>query len=169
MHGAGAFQVLAIPGLAERNASPDRFLPITANHPDATARFISPPRMDTPGYVDLGLWNVFGNPDFPATQTALRTLLQVSPGRTEDSELLGRAIGMFKTPGLRDLGHSAPYLHTGAARSLEDVLRLYLDFSELSRTGNVRNGDAELNRIFLRAADLQPLAAFLRALNEDYE
>ena len=41
-----------------------------------------------------------------------------------DAALLDGAVALFKTPGLRDLGHSGPYLHDGSADTLEDVVRL---------------------------------------------
>ena len=74
---------------------------------------------------------------------------------------------LFKTPGLRDLGHSAPYVHTGAADSLQDVLRHDVRFSDLHSQGLVRKGDPALPKISLLDEDLPFLAAFLRSLNED--
>jgi cytochrome c peroxidase len=87
---------------------------------------------------------------------------------TPDARLQA-AIGLFKTPGLRDLGHSAPYLHTGAMDSIEDVLAFYVRSSLLARAGALRNGAPELGRMRITEADVPPLAAFLRALDEDYE
>jgi cytochrome c peroxidase len=82
---------------------------------------------------------------------------------------LQRAIARFKTPGLRDLGHSNPYLHTGQADTLEQVLGLYARFSALARAGAMRNPAPELAGIALTPADVSALAAFLRSLDEDYE
>jgi cytochrome c peroxidase len=82
---------------------------------------------------------------------------------------LAAAVGLFKTPGLRDLGHSAPYLHTGALDTIEDVLAFYMRTSALARAGALRNGAPELARVQVGPDDVAPLAAFLRALDEDYE
>jgi len=41
--------------------------------------------------------------------------------------------------------------------------------SELQRANWLRNGDRELAGIRLTEQDVDPLAAFLRTLNEDYE
>jgi hypothetical protein len=41
--------------------------------------------------------------------------------------------------------------------------------SRLARDGKVRNAAPELSGIALQEADVAPLAAFLRTLNEDYE
>ena len=75
----------------------------------------------------------------------------------------------FKTPGLRDLGHSAPYLHTGRSDTLESVIGLYGKFSSFARAGTMRNPDPLLSGIALQPGDVAALAAFLKSLNEDYE
>jgi hypothetical protein len=41
--------------------------------------------------------------------------------------------------------------------------------SDLARAGELRNAASELLDIRLTSDDVEPLAAFLRALNEDYE
>jgi len=81
---------------------------------------------------------------------------------------LPRTIALFRTPTVRDLSHSEPYLHTGRMNSLEGVIRFYQKFSAKARRGSVRNPDPELGKIFLGESDIGPLAAFLRSLNEDY-
>jgi hypothetical protein len=83
-------------------------------------------------------------------------------------EMLRRTIALFKTPTLRDLAHSGPYLHTGRMNSIEGVLRFYQKFATKARRGQMRNADPELTKIFLSDADIAPLAAFIRSLNEDY-
>ena len=52
--------------------------------------------------------------------------------------------------------------------SLEATVEFYRRFSAASRSGSVRNHAAELEFMALTEADVEPLAAFLRALNEDY-
>jgi hypothetical protein len=49
------------------------------------------------------------------------------------------------------------------------VLGFYAEFSAQARAGTMRNPALELNGMALVGADVAPLAAFLRALNEDYE
>jgi len=48
------------------------------------------------------------------------------------------------------------------------VLHHYVATSELARAGKVRNASPELAAVRIEAGDVAPLAAFLRALNEDY-
>lgn len=169
IHGAGAFAGLAIPDLAARNADHDRWLPPTAKHPRAQGPFLDIPAADKPGRTDLGLWNVFANPDQPRAQTALRRLLNGEARPQPDEVLLPRAIALFKTPSLRGLAFSGPYLHNGSRDTLEEVIEFYIRMSRMAREGKVRNGAPELGGILLKGEDIAPLAAFLRALNEDYE
>ena len=83
-------------------------------------------------------------------------------------EILPLVIAYFKTPGLRDLGHSAPYFHNGQKDTLEDAVGHYIDFSNQSRAGTMRNPSEEIPHIALTQNDVEALAAFLRSLNEDY-
>jgi hypothetical protein len=166
IHGAGAFSALIIPSLAERRENPDAFLPPSSNHPNGAGVFASIPKLANPNRTDLGLWNIFANPDHLRSQSALlRSLKQ----RGSKSSQLALTIGRFKTPGLRDLADSAPYLHNGSKDTLEDVLEFYRLFSDKARAGTVRNAAPESSGIALQLHDLPPLAAFIRSLNEDYE
>jgi len=82
--------------------------------------------------------------------------------------LLDRAIARFKTPSLRDLNHSAPYMHNGQFATLTDIINFYIDASNLARAGTLRNGAVQLQGIALATGDVASLVAFLKSLNEDY-
>jgi cytochrome c peroxidase len=170
--GRGAFAALDVPVLAARNENHDAYLPASFEHPQATSRFRSAPSADRPGYADLGVWNIYANPDFPKPQAALTTILCGQFGqaskRCTPEKILPLSIAYFKTPSIRDPGHSYPYFHSGAMVTIEDVLRYYVATTELARDGKIRNASAELSGIRIDAADVAPLAAFLRSLNEDY-
>ena len=179
VHGAGAFAALPIPSATARLASPDAWLPASPRHPDAAEPFRDVVRAGAPGRTDLGLWNLLQNPDHddPRLQRRLRRLVCAPLGPmsrcrrlapTPDA-LLARAVALFKTPTLRDLGHSAPYLHTGAADTLDDVVAQYRQVATLQRAGLLRNGDRHLARIRLDDGDAAALVAYLRALDEDYD
>lgn len=96
-------------------------------------------------------------------------MLYSAHDRLSDAELLLKTIATFKTPGLRDLAQSAPYLHTGGKDTFKDVIEFYRGMSNLARAGKLRNGDPEIARINLTPKDVPPLQAFLRALTEDYD
>jgi hypothetical protein len=246
IHGAGAFQLLHIPDLATRQTNYNAFLPPTTNYSDATGIFETPPTKDNPQAVDLGLWNVFANPEFPAPQPGLQQILpqllgiptpriesaqmsghdfvlrgangtrgqvyfvlastnallpvrewkavatnivdyeghflyyttidpsmpqtfyKLSLSLPSPAEVLPKTIARFKTPTLRDLGQSYPYLHTGRKETLEEVIQFYQEFSARARLDEVRNADPALRQIQLDDTAIKPLAAFLRSLNEDY-
>ena len=48
-------------------------------------------------------------------------------------------------------------------------MQFYVDVSARARAGQLRNAAPELADMQLGPDDVAPLAAFLRALNEDYE
>ncbi|HMS84245.1 MAG TPA: hypothetical protein PKD12_11390 [Nitrospira sp.] len=166
-HGNGAFMNLAIPTLATRTTDD---LPATEQHPQASERFRAIPSAGTT-LTDLGLWNAFANPDMPTPQEKIRNLLcdGEQPCTASQSDLLNRAIARFKTPGLRDLAHSTPFMHTGQFDTLKDVIDFYIDISAQARAGTLRNGANQLHGIALKTTDVATLVAFLNSLNEDYQ
>ena len=180
IHGPGSFAKIDIPRLTKRNRNHNEFLPATGTHPNAKEPFRSIPTSSNAQLTDLGLWNIFANPDFRKPQFRLwLTLCKDQLGglknfftifqRCRSSALLPKTIALFKTPGLRDLGHSAPYSHTGQVDTLEGVIKGYISNSQKARDGDLRNGDPLLKRIALLEEDVAPLVAFLQSLNEDYE
>ena len=172
MHGDGQFAALPIPTLAQRQADPQRYLPATHAHPDYRGSFRAEPSAADPMLTDLGVWNIFANADFPQPQAKIRALLCAAfppLNCPSDETLLAAAAARFKTPGLRDLGHSAPYMHTGQFDSLEAIIGFYIDSAEQARQGTLRNAAAELLGVALTPQDITPLTAFLNSLNEDYQ
>ncbi len=171
IHGSGAFMALTIPPLSGAGARTDNDLPATEQHPGASERFRSIPTAGTT-LTDLGVWNIFLNPDMSNPQAKIRTILcneHLPAACPTDSVLLDEAIARFKTPGLRDLGHSAPYMHNGQFVALENAVGFYLGSSSAARAGTLRNDANALRGIALIPADIAPLVAFLKSLNEDYQ
>lgn len=76
----------------------------------------------------------------------------------------GAEVGAFKTPSLRSVGQSPPYMHTGNFATLEDVIRHY-DLGGAAY-GTFEGAKDELLRpLSLDAQQITDLAAFLRALD----
>jgi hypothetical protein len=48
------------------------------------------------------------------------------------------------------------------------VIEFYIGAAQKTRAGRLRNGGQELAGVFLGEQGVEPLSAFLRALNEDY-
>jgi len=71
----------------------------------------------------------------------------------------GAGDGKFKTPTLREVARTAPYMHDGSMATLGDVVEFY------DRGGNPNPGlDSDLRPLHLRSEEKQALVAFLRSL-----
>jgi cytochrome c peroxidase len=77
----------------------------------------------------------------------------VASGRPEDR-------GAFKTPTLREVSRTAPYMHDGSTATLAEVI----DFYDRGGIANPHR-DVELRPLHLVPAEKQALEAFLRALS----
>ena len=68
--------------------------------------------------------------------------------------------GVFKTPTLREIEHTAPYMHDGSLKTLEDVVEFY-------NKGGIknRNLDPNLKPLNLTDSEKRELVAFLKALS----
>ena len=167
-HVLGPFAALSIPNLATRTVND---LPATEQHPSTSDRFRSIPTAGTT-LTDLGVWIVFANPDMPNLQAKIRAILRdehLPLACPTDSVLLDEAIARFKTPGIRDLDHSTPYMHNSKFDTLDNAVGFYLGSSSSARAGTLRNGANALKGIALLPADISPLVAFLKSLNEDFQ
>lgn len=80
------------------------------------------------------------------------------PGRFTVTEV-SEDIGKFKTPTLREIARTAPYMHDGSLATLEEVVDFYTD-------GGRRNPylDRELRPLRLTEDEKTALVAFLRSL-----
>ena len=165
MHGVGAFMRLEVPNLAQRNAELERWLSPSRMRPRATGPWFWPTAKDAPGRTDLGVWNVYANQDMPGPQAALERTLNPAGTRSK-AEVLELSLARFKTTTVRNLGVTAPYLHTGHLGTIEEVIEFYRRMSDLAREGKMRNAPPEYFGMRLAAEDTVPLAAFLRALEE---
>ena len=168
-NGAGAFMALAIPNLAQRSQNYNAYLPVTADHPNASEAFRHAPVPGSPQYADLGLWNVYLNPDYPNPQADLTTVVCAMAQSCAADKGLAATIAQFKTPMLRDLEDSAPYLHNGSKLTFGDVVNFYINSSQLAREGLLRNPTPEFQSMSISPSDLSALVAFLKSLTEDYD
>ncbi|MBI5084198.1 MAG: c-type cytochrome [Acidobacteria bacterium] len=72
----------------------------------------------------------------------------------------GAGQGRFKTPTLREISRTAPYMHDGSMATLEDVVEFY------DAGGRANPGlDPEVRALHLSPVEKQALVAFLRALS----
>jgi hypothetical protein len=99
---------------------------------------------------DVGLGGVdgFGNPLSRAAANG------TAPGNVQ---------GLFKTPGLRNVGFTGPYQHNGGQSTLEQVIEFYSRGGDFPG-GGLGPGIANRN---LNEADRAAIVAFLKALSDD--
>ncbi len=168
IHGAGAFAALHVPGLAERSAAYNQYLPQNPTHPNATEA-MRRPASSNPMYADLGLWNIYLNADYPNPQANLKSFVCGSGADCTIDGGLASTIAQFKTPTLRDLEDSAPYFHNGSRARFDDVVNFYIKSSALARSGALRNAPPQFANMSLSADDVEALVAFLQSLTEDYD
>ena len=168
-NGAGSFLTLAIPTNAERIAQFNNYLPASPNHPNASESFRHTAIAGSPQFADLGLWNVYLNPDMPNPQANLAGFVCAAGKDCSVDQGLASTIAQFKTPNLRDLEDSAPYFHNGSAAHFDDVVNHYLAMSALAHSGAMRNAPPEFANMSLSQDDVAALVAFLQSLTEDYD
>ena len=74
--------------------------------------------------------------------------------------------GMFKTPGLRNVARTAPYMHNGAFKTLEEVVEFYNDGGGLGRGLDVYSQDVQVAKLDLTEQQKKDLVSFLKSLND---
>ncbi|HEY1110819.1 MAG TPA: hypothetical protein VGE76_19355 [Opitutaceae bacterium] len=91
-----------------------------------------------------------------------------SPDRGR-GEVTGKASdeGKFKTPSLRNVALTAPYMHDGRLRSLEDVVAHYDHRVRRSATLDPNLAKHPPEGLRLSTEDQRALVAFLRTLTDE--
>ncbi len=70
---------------------------------------------------------------------------------------------MFRTPTLRDVARTAPYMHDGSMKTLEDVVFFYLRSAPVSGPGGESIDIGQRNGVSLN--DIDDIVAFLKSLS----
>lgn len=83
--------------------------------------------------------------------------------KTRHVEATHASFGQFKTPSLRNLVHTAPYMHDGRYATLRDVVRHY---SELDMERIHTHGEQLLRPLKLSPSEIDDLVAFLASLTD---
>lgn len=96
---------------------------------------------------------------FHNTGIAFRDDLVLDEGRFKFSGVTEDR-GAFKVPTLREVARTAPYMHDGSLKTLDDVVDYY------DRGGNANPGlDADLHPLHLTGEEKRALVAFLKSLS----
>ncbi|MFI5006529.1 MAG: parallel beta-helix domain-containing protein [Solirubrobacterales bacterium] len=103
-------------------------------------------------------FKVIGVPDLPGQEKDL--------GRAETGA--GPAYDRaFKVPTLRNVALTAPYMHNGRFKTLEDVLAFYAKGGGRGEGLDIKNLDDKIRVFPLGAGEQQDLIAFLKALTDE--
>jgi cytochrome c peroxidase len=79
-------------------------------------------------------------------------------------------VGKFKTPTLRNLLVTAPYMHDGSQKTLKDVVEYYRNMKNFPENGNTSIEVKHQRNIPLTDADVDDLVEFLKSLtNYQYQ
>jgi len=87
----------------------------------------------------------------------------VAAVKTRHVEATHASFGQFKTPSLRNLLHTAPYMHDGRYATLREVVRHY---SELDMERIHTHGEQLLRPLKLSPSEIDDLVAFLESLTD---
>lgn len=74
--------------------------------------------------------------------------------------------GMFKTPGLRNVSRTAPYMHNGAFKTLEEVVEFYNDGGGRGRGLDVYSQDVKVAKLDLTEQQRKDLVSFMKSLDD---
>lgn len=122
--------------------------------------FVAPGQADGGRYAGIqalaaSRFNLLG----PHNDEAART----TATKTRHVALSPRHWGEFKTPGLRNVAVTAPYMHNGSLATLRDVVRHY---SELNEERLHADGERILRPLKLAPSEIDDLVAFLESLTD---
>jgi cytochrome c peroxidase len=111
-------------------------------------------QLDLQPFHNIGLYNTDGEGAYPATDQGL---IEVT--------LEARDMGRFRAPTLRNIGVSAPYMHDGSLKTLEEVIDFYI------AGGRAEGVSSPIKSVFLQGIDMTPeekqdLIAFLNSLTD---
>lgn len=118
-------------------------------------------------FARIGCANCHAGPMF--SDYALRVLGVADNPKLPSSDAGAGRQYAFRTPTLRNLRYTAPYMHSGMLATLDDVMEFYEDLSD-GRTRNPKVGRGDVDQFLLRldvAGSKRELIAFLDALSDD--
>jgi cytochrome c peroxidase len=115
-----------------------------------------------PPLYTKGEWEIIGTTESPDT---LQPKLDPDPGR---GGVYGKKLfwNAFKTPTLRNISMTAPYMHNGAFNSLEEVIRFYDVGGGAGMHLDVPNQTLPADSLHLTEKEKKSLIAFLKTLSD---
>ena len=93
------------------------------------------------------------------------TKLDTDSGRFKINEA-GETLNAFRTGSLRNIMHTAPYMHNGVFKTINQVIDFYNDGGGIGKKLTVPNQTLSADSLKLNETEKQQLIAFLLSLNE---
>ena len=111
----------------------------------------------------------FANPDFKVIGVpSQQNPAELDPDLGRGALLTGKAyLHSFKIPTLRNIAKTAPYMHNGVFKTLEEVLDFYAKGGGLGLGYHLDNIDDKIRKFDLAASEKADLIAFLNALTDE--
>ena len=117
-------------------------------------------------FSEVGCANCHSGPMFSDFEMHVLTVPENEKLNIPDN---GNGEFAFRTPTLRNLKLTAPYMHNGIFNTLEDVLDFYDDIGGESQNPNIESGkmDAKLRQLDFQDDKISSIIAFLNTLNDE--
>ena len=98
----------------------------------------------------------------------------IDPGLANNPHLTGedkkQAFGQFRSPSLRNVAITAPYMHNGVFKTLREVIQFYNKMENFWPAETFENQSRMINtQLNLTPEEIQALVAFLKTLTDGYE
>lgn len=124
------------------------------------------------GFHNIGLYNVGGTGDYPDQSIHGKIANRAIQGLFESTKNPSDK-GKFRTPSLRNVGVTGPYMHDGSIATLKEVVEILNDGGRNVRTGPFQ-GDGRKNQnksVYIKGLNLTSdqradLVEFLKALTD---
>ncbi len=144
-------------------ANQSRFDQYAAGNPNALSSLELRGMMN---FIETGCANCHGGPMFSDFELHVLTVPENGKLPLIDD---GDGTFAFRTPTLRNLDVTAPYMHNGVFSTLEEVLEFYDDAVDESQNPNIpsERRDEKLRQLELNDDELSSIVAFLRSLNDN--
>ncbi len=117
-------------------------------------------------FTEVGCANCHNGPMFSDFELHVLTVPENEKLNTIDN---GNGEFAFRTPTLRNLNLTAPYMHNGLFSTLDEVMDFYDDVDDVSQNSNIesQNRDEKLNQLDLPDDKVASIIAFLNTLNDE--
>jgi cytochrome c peroxidase len=122
----------------------------------------------------MPVFNGTAPPSFTHTDSEVIGVFESTKSKKLDKDL-GRGklnpfedwLYAFKTPTLRNIGKTAPYMHNGAYKTLEDVIDFYNNGGAVGMGVDLPNQTLASDKLNLTATEKKSLISFLQTLSDE--